>query len=141
MIWLWLVAGAVLCLAELFVPTAFVAFMMGISALVVALIALLVPQFWVQALLWLGLSTTLIVLSQRFIPRRSSRNRILEDSLEAHTLTEILPGGTGRVIYEGNSWQARCDDHELAIAANEKVYVVRRKGTTLIVMPASLVHF
>lgn len=141
MIWLWLVAGAVLCLAELFVPTAFVAFMMGISALLVALVALLVPQFWLQALLWLGLSTALVVLSQRFIPRRSSRNRVLEDSLEAQTLTEILPGGTGRALYEGNSWQARCDDHELAIAANEKVYVVRRKGNTLIVMPASLVHF
>jgi len=35
---------AVLCLIELFLPTAFVAFMMGISAFVVALVSLIFPS-------------------------------------------------------------------------------------------------
>jgi membrane-bound ClpP family serine protease len=37
---LWLLAGSILCLLELFLPTALVAFLMGISAFVVAVVAL-----------------------------------------------------------------------------------------------------
>ncbi|HEY9845853.1 MAG TPA: hypothetical protein V6D03_06605, partial [Candidatus Caenarcaniphilales bacterium] len=70
---IWLVAGAILCLIELFLPTAFVAFMMGISSLLVGIIALVVPQFYLQAILWVGLSSGLIFLSQRLIPRRKVR--------------------------------------------------------------------
>jgi len=58
----------------------------------------------------------------------------------AETLTEIPAGKEGRVLYEGNLW-ARCDDHNLAIAPNQKVYLVRREGTTLIVLPENLLHF
>jgi len=46
-------------------------------------------------------------------------------------------GKEGRVLYEGN-FLARCDDHNLAIAPNQKVYLVRREGTTLIVLPENL---
>ncbi|MEL7354902.1 MAG: NfeD family protein, partial [Cyanobacteria bacterium J06560_5] len=56
---------------------------------------------------------------------------------EARTTTEILPGKTGRVIYEGNSWQARCEDDQVAIAPDQEVFVVQRKGNTLIVIPLS----
>jgi membrane protein implicated in regulation of membrane protease activity len=40
---LWLIAGAILCFMELIFPTAFVEFMMGVSADLVALIALVLP--------------------------------------------------------------------------------------------------
>lgn len=36
---IWLLAVSVLCLTELFLPSAFVAFMMGISALIVGLLS------------------------------------------------------------------------------------------------------
>jgi membrane protein implicated in regulation of membrane protease activity len=135
---LWLLAGSILCLLELFVPTAFVAFVMGLSAFVVALVALIVPQFPAQVVLWLLLSTTFVFLSRRFLPdSRASKNL---DAKEARTLTEIPAGQTGRVLYEGNSWQACCEDEEEAIAPNQKVYVVRRQGTTLIVVPQNLLH-
>ncbi len=135
---LWLVAGSILCLLELFVPTAFVAFLMGISAFVVALAALVLPQFPIQVVLWLLLSTALVFLSRRFLPHpRASKNL---DAIEAQTLTEIPAGQTGRVLYEGNSWRARCEDDTEAIAPNQKVYIVRREGTTLIVVPQNLLH-
>ncbi len=135
---LWLLAGSVLCLLELFVPTAFVAFLMGISALIVALVSSIAPQFSVQVVLWLLLSTTLVFLSRRFLPHpRASKNL---DAREARTLTEIPAGETGRVLYEGNSWRARCEDEVEAIAPNQKVYVVRREGTTLIVVPQNLLE-
>lgn len=135
----WLVAGAMLCLVELFVPTAFTTFMMGLSALVVALVAMLLPSLiGVQVALWMALSVTFVFLSHRLMPKRKVST--IEDATEGQTLTEILPGQPGRVLYEGSSWRARCGDEKLAIAPNQKVYVVGREGTTLIVLPENLLH-
>ncbi|WGV26176.1 NfeD family protein [Halotia branconii] len=137
---IWLLAGSVLCLMELFLPSAFVAFMMGISAFVVALLSLAgLANLWLQVLVWLLLSLILVVLSRRFSQPKRRKSKI-QDATVAETLTEIAAGKTGRVLYEGNSWQARCDDHQLSVAPHQRVYVVRREGTTLIVMPEYLLH-
>lgn len=135
----WLVAGAGLCLVELFFPTAFVAFMMGISAFLVALIALIIPSLSWQVILWLVFSTSLVLLSRQFLAKAKKSSKI-RDAIIAETLTEIAAGKEGRVIYEGNSWRARCDDPDCAIAPKQKVFVVRREGTTLIVVPENLLH-
>ena len=134
---LWLIAGSILCFMEFLFPTAFVAFMMGISALLVALVSLVVPSIPLQIVLWLVFSCLLIILSrQLFTPQRQGAS--LGEDREGETLTEIPPGKTGRVIYEGNSWRAKCENEYQAIAADEKVYVVRREGNTLIVLPQKL---
>jgi membrane protein implicated in regulation of membrane protease activity len=135
---IWLLAGIALVVLEFVVPTAFIELTMGMSALAVALLARFVPSLGIQVAVWLLLSIGSILLLRRFMPQR--KNRGLEDSKEATTLTQILPGETGRVIYEGNSWQARCADEGMAIAPNQKVYVVERRGTTLMVMPDNLLH-
>jgi membrane protein implicated in regulation of membrane protease activity len=135
----WLVAGSILCLLELFLPTAFVAFLMGLSALIVALVASILPQFSLQVVLWLVLSTVLVVVSRRFLPHPKASKSL--DASEARTLTEIPVGETGRVLYEGNSWSARCEDEAEAIAPNQKVFVVRREGNVLVVLPQKLLHF
>jgi len=124
---------------EFIIPTAFVELTMGLSAIAVALLTPIVPQLGLQVILWLALSVLLNVLLQRLLPK--TKSHLIEDSKEAQTLTEILPGQTGRVLYEGNSWQARCEDEEMAIAAHQKVYVLRRQGTTLIVMPEQALRF
>ena len=136
---IWLILGAGLSLTELFVPTAFVALMMGISAIVVALISLVIGNIWLQGLAWLLLSTFSILYTRRLISQPKSKSKI-RDAIIAETLTEIPPGKAGRVLYEGNSWRARCDDATAAIAPNAPVYVVGREGTTLIVMPENLLH-
>lgn len=124
---------------ELFLPTAFVALMMGISAFVVALVSLIFPQLAVQVFVWLVLSTAFVLLSRRLLPPPRRMTKI-QDAIVAETLTEIPAGKQGRVLYEGNSWRAECEDRDLEIAPNQKVYVVRREGTTLIVMPENLLH-
>jgi len=134
----WLISGALLCLAELFLPTAFVAFMMGLSAFTVAAISLALPYVNLQIFLWLVFSTFFVLATRRLIPK--GKARAIEDAKEAKTLTEIPPGEAGRVIYEGNSWRARCEDCDAAIPANQNVIVVGRKGTTLIVVPENLLH-
>ncbi|MEG5040080.1 NfeD family protein [Microcoleus sp. B3-A4] len=142
MIWtptlLWLLAGSLLCLAELFLPTAFVAFLMGLSAFAVAGCSLVLPYVNLQIFLWMVLSTVFVLLSRRLIPKGTAR--AIADSQEAKTLTEIPAGEAGRVIYEGNSWQARCEDTKATIPPNQNVIVVGRKGTTLIVLPENLLH-
>lgn len=131
---LWLIAGSLLCLLEAIFPTAFVEFMMGISAIVVAAIALVIPNLTVQVILWLLLSTTAVFASRRLLtPKR--RISLLASDTEGETLTEIEPGEAGRVLYEGSSWRAICADENLAISSHEKVYILHRKGNTLIVMP------
>ena len=135
---MWLVAGALLCLVELALPTAFTAFAMGLSAILVAVFAWYFPaQFGLQVFLWMLLATGGVIATRRLIPKR--KISILSDPKQAETITEILPGQAGRVIYEGNSWRALCEDEKLAIAAHQKVYIVRREGTTLIVVPEHLV--
>lgn len=135
---LWLLIGVGFCLVELLVPTAFISSVMGVSALIVALISLVLPQLSWQIVLWMIISVALVVLVQRWVPKQKAS--ALMDDVEAETLTEILPGKMGRVLYEGNSWQARCGDESLAIAPQQKVYVVGRKGNTLLIMPENLLH-
>jgi membrane protein implicated in regulation of membrane protease activity len=127
----WLLIGAGLCLAELILPTAFIAFVMGLSALMVASVAHLLP-LGIQVFLWVALSVIMVLVSRRFVNRKAA---LKLDSNEAETLTAIQPGQSGRVLYEGNSWAARCEGSTVEIPAGQRVYVVGRKGTTLIVMP------
>jgi membrane protein implicated in regulation of membrane protease activity len=137
---IWLLGGSVLCLMELFLPSAFVEFMMGISALIVGLLSLVgLGNLWLQVTAWLVLSTVLIVLSRRFLQPRGRKSRLL-DNVVAETLTAIPAGETGRVLYEGNSWRAQCDDPQVSLAPQQRVYIVRREGTTLIVMPEYLLR-
>ncbi|KGF72778.1 hypothetical protein DO97_04605 [Neosynechococcus sphagnicola sy1] len=135
---LWFFIGASLCLLELLFPTAYVAFVMGLSALAVGLIALVLPQISLQIGLWMAGATALIFLMPRWLPK--SQGRVIQEETAGKTLTAIQPGQVGRVLYEGNSWQALCEDPKLAIAADQKVYVLRREGTTLIVLPEHLLH-
>ncbi len=131
----WAILGAIFCLMELFLPTGFVESTLGLSAFVVALVALGVPSFSFQIVVWVALSLTFIFLLRRFVPKRTPYS--LQESTEARTLTAIAPGQTGRVLYEGNSWQARCDDETITIGADQPVVVVSRKGNTLYVIPES----
>ena len=130
----WLIIGVALCVIELLIPlpTFLIAGAMGISALLVAAITLILPVPALQILVWMLISAMLAVASRRFIPKDSHQ---LKEASEGLTITEIPAGETGRVHYEGSSWKARCDNPQIAIAAQQKVIILRRQGTTLIVVP------
>ncbi|NER00508.1 MAG: NfeD family protein [Cyanothece sp. SIO2G6] len=129
----WLIVGITLCVMEVILPTAFMEVVLGVSAILVSFVSLFVPSFGIQVAIWMILSLVLLVLVRRFLPKASAFK--MDDSREAQTLTSIPIGDAGRVLYEGGSWRARCGDETLAIAADEKVYVVARKGNTLVVVP------
>jgi membrane protein implicated in regulation of membrane protease activity len=125
---------------ELVTPTAFIELLMGLGAFAVAGVSLLFPQLGlgIQILLWMVFSLGLVLGTRKLLPKRTAYS--IQDSKEAQTLTEILPGQPGRVLYEGNSWRAKCDDPQWAIAADEMVYVLRREGNTLIVIPQKMLN-
>ena len=130
----WLIIGIALGVIELLVPlpTFLIAGAMGIAALLVAAIALILPIPALQILVWMLISGILAVVSRRFIPRDSLQ---LREGDQGVTLTEIPAGQAGRVKHEGVSWKAICDDPHLAIAAQQRVIILRRQGTTLVVVP------
>jgi membrane protein implicated in regulation of membrane protease activity len=131
--WIWLLIGVILCVVEAFFPTTFVALIMGLSAIAVALLSLGLKNLTLQVILWFLFSLGGVILARKFL--RTKPNNLRVDAEEGETLTAIAPGEAGRVLYEGNSWRALCADEHLAIASQAKVYVVGRKGNTLIILP------
>ena len=127
---IWILVGLSLCALEAVVPTSFIALVMGLSALAVSPTTASLSG-GMQVALWTVLSLLLFALSRTFVkavpPARSF------DAVLGETLTEILPGETGRVSYEGQSWLAQCDDPTIAIAAQQPVRIVNRQGTMLII--------
>ena len=133
---IWLIIGVVLCVTELLVPlpTFLIAGAMGVAALCVAAIALVLPIPPLLIVIWMAIASLLVFVSRRFIPKDSAK---LQEADHGLTLTEIPAGLAGRVQHEGVSWRAICDDPNLAIAPQQRVLILRRQGTTLIVVPES----
>ncbi|MEL7328514.1 MAG: NfeD family protein, partial [Cyanobacteria bacterium J06559_1] len=102
---IWVIIGVVLCLMELLLPTAFIESAFGVSAFMVALLSFVVTSVNYQIALWMVLSFLTFWALKRFIPNQTAP--ALREATEARTTTVIAPGQTGRVIYDGNSWQAR----------------------------------
>jgi len=83
-------------------------------------------QMALQVFLWLVFSIAFVLLSRRLLP---PPRRILQDAIVAETLTEIPAGRRAGVLYEG-ILSGRGVTITTAIAPNQKVYLVRREGTT-----------
>lgn len=135
---IWMIIGIVFCLMEALVPTAFLESALGISAFFVAILSLFVSGLSYQIVLWMLLSALIFWGLKRLVPNRT--HSALQPATEARTTTAIQPGEIGRVIYEGNSWQARCEDRQTSIGPDQEVFVLERKGNTLIVVPLSVFH-
>jgi membrane protein implicated in regulation of membrane protease activity len=130
---MWLILGIVLIVLDFVVPDPLtLGLVAGFLALLVAALATVVPNTTVQILVWVVLSGLGIFLAQRLQPKVS---KLVLESDEALTLTEIPSHRSGRVMYEGASWRAVCCNPDEAIAPKQRVQVVGREGNTLIVLP------
>lgn len=141
----WFSGGVFLCMIELFLPKSWakqyklVPLIMGVSSLVVALFVWrydFLEDARLQIAYLMGLSTACVIWVRPMLLRKKKFTVL--DATEAQTLTDILPGQTGQVLYEGCLWQARTEGYQGAIAPNQRVYVMRREGNTLIVLPENL---
>ncbi|MEZ2230079.1 MAG: NfeD family protein [Microcoleus sp.] len=152
----WLLLGVVLSAIDLLIQKTqpqkyrFYLLMMGAAALISSFILwrgavafqfswanVMYEDFDWQIFYWMGISLALSIwIRPIFIVRKKF---VIPEATEATTISEISPGETGMVIYEGASWKARNEDSQ-GIAPRQKVYVLRREGNTLIVVPDKLIH-
>lgn len=145
----WLSIGVVLCLIELFIPKHLVGkfrlvpTIMGVNCAIVAFLLWRTTRYFapnLQIMYWMFLCTAELLWFRPIFFSKQQKKFIVPNASEARTVTAILPGEVGRVIYEGTSWQARCEGPE-PVAPNQTVYVLRREGNTLVVAPENLFKF
>ncbi|NER82191.1 MAG: NfeD family protein [Leptolyngbya sp. SIO1D8] len=127
----WLVSGLMLLGFSLLVPRPTIA-SFGFAGVLTALIALSIPLFASQLLIWGISSGGFILILRGLVPQES---KALEPARHARVSEQIPPGGVGHVHYEGATWQARCQISDVAIAPETPVAVIDRQGNTLIVLP------
>lgn len=136
--WLWLIAAAVLAIAEIVAPGVFLIFLAGAAALTAVTAALGLP-FAVQ----LGLFPLFALGSVWFGKRWYNRNPVpssdplLNDRLARHVgetviVVTAIEGGSGRVKLGDGVWNARGPDAEVGT----RVRITGAEGTCLKVEPA-----
>jgi membrane protein implicated in regulation of membrane protease activity len=152
----WLTAGIVLSAIDLLILKTlprryrFYLLMMGVAALICSSalwIGSIVFQFnWAYVMYaafdwhisyWMVISLALNTWIRPLLIVR--KKFVIPAATTATTISEILPGEMGMVMYEGAPWKARNEDFQ-GIAAKQKVYVLHREGNTLIVIPDRLIH-
>lgn len=141
---IWVVVGVILGSSELLLPKTvpkafqFMPLIMGICAFIVAFLLWRSNVFYhipsnLQIIYWMSLSGACTLWIRPLFNQKKTAS--LFETTEAITLTEIPAGEMGRVRFEGNSWSAYSENSHQAIPPQTKVYVLRREGNTLIVVP------
>jgi membrane protein implicated in regulation of membrane protease activity len=136
--WQWIVLGALLLGAEMFVDAEFYLVFFGVSAAIVGFVGLApvdVPV-WAQWLLFSFFAIASLAFFRRHfyskyrgeIPDRSE-GAVGEIALVKKT---ILPGSVGNVTLRGTTWSAK-NVGDQPVAAGSRVVVVESVGLTLAV--------
>lgn len=142
----WLIFGLLVMMVEMVLPT-FAALWLGAAALLVALLAWLLPGLGVtaQVLLWLGLSVVLLVLWFKKI-RPLARNRTLAGLGREQLIGQVgtvvatpVEGRHGTVRFSvpvmgSDEWLCRSTH---ALALGDRVQVTQIFGNELLVEPLS----
>jgi hypothetical protein len=136
--WGWIVVGAVLLGAELFViPTDFFLVFLGISAIAVGVVGLAGVEWvpWVQWATFGVFSLVSLVFFRRWLKVHLARAEVprVDDTLagEIGMVRELLaPGAVGRVELRGTSWSAR-NVGDATLEPGSRVRVERVDGLTL----------
>ncbi len=111
--WVWIIGGALLCLAEMATPGAFYLLFFGIAALLVGVLAWaeLVEANWIQFLLFSFFSIGALALFRRALADRLNPDESTAqiNTLEGESgsaLEDIPANGKGKVEVRGTSWNA-----------------------------------
>ncbi|MCH2222299.1 MAG: NfeD family protein [Dechloromonas sp.] len=142
--WIWIVGGIGLILAELVVPSFFVVWF-GLGALLVGLLALLVPglSLTVQLAIWTTASLAMVMLWFKVFKPGFHKTRIGTAAGEAVgeiglLVSAVAPFERGKVRFQrpvlgSEEWACMADS---PIAAGERVKVVAIEGSFLTVSKA-----
>ncbi len=137
--WYWIVAGAVLILMELVVPSFFILWF-GVGALLVALAMWLLPDLSLtaQIALWSGASLVMVALWFKLFA--GARLKTQSGTAQGEVIGEVgllvsavAPFQHGKVRFQkpilgSEQWNCMADD---AIAAGERVRIVAFEGNSV----------
>lgn len=138
---IWFIAGIVLMIAEVFLPS-FIAACVGIGCFVAGILALLSFGLNVQ-LIGFSFGTLLAFFTVRpfmlkYALRRSEKVKTNVEALigkSARVIVEInAENFTGRVLIDGDEWRAESETGEV-VAEGKKVEIVKVDSTIVYVKP------
>lgn len=140
---LWLVAGVVLVLVEIFTLTV-AAGMVGVGALAAALAAALGAPVVAQAAIFVGTSASLLVFAREPVQRAINKGsgspsadpRAISGT--AAVVVERISETTGQVRVHGELWRARPYAGTGPVEAGATVHVAAVEGATLLVYSPDL---
>jgi len=132
--WYWFVAGFGLLAVEMLLPTGFVLMWMGISAIVVGIIAWLVPTPWTVELVLFGVLSIVCFFAyrklfpQKPVAEQPSLNRRGDSYVgRTFTLSDPVINGVGTLRVDDSQWRIAGPD----MPAGSQVRVVLAEGATL----------
>lgn len=132
--WHWFVAGFALLIVEMFLPTGFVLMWMGVSALIVGLIAWVAPTGWqVEIVLFGVLSIVSFFAYKKLFPQKPiadqpALNRRGHSYVgRTFTLTDPVINGVGTLRVDDSAWRIVGPD----MPAGSQVKVTQAEGATL----------
>lgn len=138
--WIWWIAAALLALAELFIPGAYLIWLAAAAALV-AIADLFLPWSWQWQLGAFAVFSVLVVLAARRLPYaagagrafRSESSRFLNRRNMAHigrefALDQPIVSGRGKLRIDDGYWLVAC---ERDLPAGARVRVVAADGALL----------
>lgn len=132
----WLIAAAVLIVAELF-NGAFVLLMFGIGALVASIFGLLGFDLWVQVLVFALVSVLALWLVRPWFNRKIHKGDgdmgLAKIEGSDASVVERIDRDHGMVKIEGELWRARPADGANSYEPGERVRVIKVDGATAIV--------
>lgn len=134
---LWMIAGLVLLILELFTTTFFLMWIAA-AALLTALVSLFVPLAWLQWVIFAVVSVLLVIITRPLARRLHNRSTVPSnvDALvgqEAVVLETINDAAnSGRVRVRSDEWRARGAE---IIPQGEVAIVTGIEGATLLVRP------
>jgi membrane protein implicated in regulation of membrane protease activity len=134
--WGWIVVGAVLLGAELFViPTDFFLVFLGVAAFAVGgigFVGIELPQ-WAQWATFAVFAVVLFVFFRGWLRARWPKATRVDDTLVGEIAVAREPlavGASGQIELRGSTWSAR-NAGDVALATGDRAHVERVEGLTL----------
>jgi len=140
--WIWILFGLALLVIELFVPTGFFIFLIGIGAIVTGLLALvgIAGPPWLHWFILIAVSTVLLAYVRRYMVGRKTTSTGDGDSgpegQEVEISSEIAPGAIGEGQLRGSVWRVRNECGEMLFPGS-RCQVAAVEGITLVVKALS----
>ncbi len=138
----WLIAAGIFFIVEI-ATVGFLVFWLGIGALITMVISLFITNVYIQALIFIVISTLLILLTKPFVNKFVNKGKTVATNSysvigrKGIVTKEINPiRGTGQVKVNGEVWSAKSSSDEV-IPENTEIEVVQIDGVKVLVKVSS----